>query len=165
MGAEQLGRARDRTAQFRNKRGALSASTRGAQRIQDVSLQSVQGKEFFVAELDDALREERVDLTVHSMKDLFARPARPVCPGRDSRAARIRGRRALRPGRGGKDPAGQRASHRDVLTAPDGNITVRALPQIALFGRGGRRGSSSLRFAATSTRLAVCTSLTAPQAA
>ena len=47
----------------------VGIETRG-DKILDVSLQSVEGKEFFVAELDDALRAGRVDLTVHSMKDL-----------------------------------------------------------------------------------------------
>ncbi|MFL5815778.1 MAG: hydroxymethylbilane synthase [Bdellovibrionia bacterium] len=47
----------------------VGIETRG-DRIQNVSLQQVAGKEFFVAELDDALSEGRVDLTVHSMKDL-----------------------------------------------------------------------------------------------
>lgn len=53
--------------------------TRG-DKIQDVPLSEVQGKEFFVAELDDALREGRVDLNVHSMKDLsLERPPEFVC--------------------------------------------------------------------------------------
>ncbi len=47
----------------------VGIDTRG-DKILDVSLQKVEGKEFFVAELDDALREKRVDFTVHSMKDL-----------------------------------------------------------------------------------------------
>jgi hydroxymethylbilane synthase len=47
----------------------VGIETRG-DRIQNISLQQVAGKEFFVAELDDALGEGRVDLTVHSMKDL-----------------------------------------------------------------------------------------------
>jgi len=34
------------------------------------SLQKMEGKEFFVAEVDEALRSQRVDMTVHSMKDL-----------------------------------------------------------------------------------------------
>jgi hydroxymethylbilane synthase len=53
----------------------VGIDTRG-DKILDVSLRNVQGKEFFVAELDDALSEGRVDLTVHSMKDLsLERPA------------------------------------------------------------------------------------------
>lgn len=47
----------------------VGIETRG-DRIQDVSLMQVQGKEFFVAEIDHALRAKEVDLTVHSMKDL-----------------------------------------------------------------------------------------------
>ncbi|HUP56761.1 MAG TPA: hydroxymethylbilane synthase [Bdellovibrionota bacterium] len=49
--------------------------TRG-DKILDIPLQAVAGKEFFVAEIDDALRAKTVDLTVHSMKDLsLDRPA------------------------------------------------------------------------------------------
>lgn len=45
-------------------------------RIQDIPLQKVEGKDFFVAELDQALLTGKVDLTVHSMKDLsLERPA------------------------------------------------------------------------------------------
>jgi hydroxymethylbilane synthase len=43
--------------------------TRG-DRITDVALKDVEGKEFFTAELDAALLASRVDLTVHSLKDL-----------------------------------------------------------------------------------------------
>jgi hydroxymethylbilane synthase len=43
--------------------------TRG-DRILDKPLSSVEGKEFFTAELDAALLDGRVDLTVHSFKDL-----------------------------------------------------------------------------------------------
>lgn len=39
-------------------------------RIQDIPLQKVEGKDFFVAELDRALIAGEVDLTVHSFKDL-----------------------------------------------------------------------------------------------
>lgn len=47
----------------------VGIDTRGDQ-IQDVPLQSIPGKDFFVAELDEQLRSGRVDLTVHSLKDL-----------------------------------------------------------------------------------------------
>ncbi|MEQ1894480.1 MAG: hydroxymethylbilane synthase, partial [Planctomycetota bacterium] len=43
--------------------------TRG-DRIDDVPLQSVEGKGFFTSELEEALRERRIDLAVHSHKDL-----------------------------------------------------------------------------------------------
>ncbi len=57
----------------------VGIETRG-DKIQDVSLQVASqmtgGKEFFVAEIDEALRSGAVDLTVHSMKDLsLDRPA------------------------------------------------------------------------------------------
>src|SRR6476646_2339235 len=47
----------------------VGIETRG-DRIQDVPLRAVEGKEFFVAELDEALASGAVDLSVHSMKDL-----------------------------------------------------------------------------------------------
>ena len=57
----------------------VGIETRG-DRIQDVPLQAVEGKEFFVAEIDEALRESRVDLTVHSLKDLsLDRPREFIC--------------------------------------------------------------------------------------
>jgi hydroxymethylbilane synthase len=43
--------------------------TRG-DRIDDVPLQSVEGKGFFTTEIEQALLEERIDLAVHSHKDL-----------------------------------------------------------------------------------------------
>ncbi len=49
--------------------------TRG-DRIDDVPLQQVEGKGFFTSELEQALLEERIDLAVHSHKDLpSAQPA------------------------------------------------------------------------------------------
>jgi hydroxymethylbilane synthase len=47
----------------------VGIDTRG-DKILDVSLREITGKEFFVAELDEALIGGRVDLSVHSMKDL-----------------------------------------------------------------------------------------------
>lgn len=47
----------------------VGIETRG-DRIQDLPLQKVEGKDFFVAELDTALKSGQVDLSVHSMKDL-----------------------------------------------------------------------------------------------
>ncbi|HEX6882032.1 MAG TPA: hydroxymethylbilane synthase [Planctomycetota bacterium] len=43
--------------------------TRG-DRIDDVPLQSVEGKGFFTKEIEEALLAERIDLAVHSLKDL-----------------------------------------------------------------------------------------------
>jgi len=48
--------------------------TRG-DRIDDVPLQSVEGKGFFTSEIEAALREKRIDLAVHSHKDLPSAPA------------------------------------------------------------------------------------------
>ncbi len=57
----------------------VGIDTRGDQ-IQDVPLQSVEGKDFFVAEIDAALKSKEVDLTVHSFKDLsLDRPKELVC--------------------------------------------------------------------------------------
>lgn len=47
----------------------VGIDTRG-DKVLDVPLTQVQGKEFFVAELDTALRSGEVDFSVHSMKDL-----------------------------------------------------------------------------------------------
>ncbi len=47
----------------------VGIDTRG-DRILDTPLSQVEGKEFFTAEIDAALREGKVDLTVHSYKDL-----------------------------------------------------------------------------------------------
>jgi hydroxymethylbilane synthase len=53
----------------------VGIDTRG-DRVLDVPLSSMEGKEFFTAEIDAALREGRVDFTVHSLKDLsLDRPA------------------------------------------------------------------------------------------
>ena len=67
----------------------VGIDTRG-DRITDVPLTQVDGKEFFTAEIDAALRAGTVDLTVHSYKDLsLERPGR-VCSWRPCRSARIR---------------------------------------------------------------------------
>ena len=47
----------------------VGIETRG-DRVLDKPLAEIEGKEFFTAELDIALREQRVDFTVHSLKDL-----------------------------------------------------------------------------------------------
>ncbi len=57
----------------------VGIETRG-DKIQETPLNQVDGKEFFVAELDSALRSSAVDMTVHSMKDLsLNRPAELIC--------------------------------------------------------------------------------------
>jgi len=53
----------------------VGIDTRG-DKVLDRPLSEIDGKEFFTAELDAALREQRVDFTVHSLKDLSTeRPA------------------------------------------------------------------------------------------
>jgi hydroxymethylbilane synthase len=47
----------------------VGIDTRG-DRVLDVPLSSLEGKEFFTAEIDHALRDGQVDFTVHSLKDL-----------------------------------------------------------------------------------------------
>src|ERR1700722_20498609 len=47
----------------------VGIETRG-DRIQDRPLSSVDGKEFFTAEIDTALLDGAIDFTVHSYKDL-----------------------------------------------------------------------------------------------
>jgi hydroxymethylbilane synthase len=47
----------------------VGIDTRG-DRVLDKPLSEIEGKEFFTAEIDEALREHRVDFTVHSLKDL-----------------------------------------------------------------------------------------------
>ena len=69
----------------------VGIDTRG-DKVLDVPLSSMEGKEFFTAEIDSALREGRVDFTVHSLKDLSldrpadlflaAVPRRRPCPAR-----------------------------------------------------------------------------------
>lgn len=54
--------------------------TRGDQ-ITDVPLSKIEGKEFFVKEIDDALLAGEVDLTVHSMKDLSLERPAGICLG------------------------------------------------------------------------------------
>ncbi len=64
----------------------VGIDTRG-DKILDIPLQKVEGKEFFVAEIDDALRSGAVDLTVHSLKDLsLDRPAEFVLAAMPERA-------------------------------------------------------------------------------
>lgn len=47
----------------------VGIETRGDQ-VLDKPLSAIEGKEFFTAEIDEALRARRVDFTVHSLKDL-----------------------------------------------------------------------------------------------
>ncbi|MCM2323252.1 MAG: hydroxymethylbilane synthase [Oligoflexia bacterium] len=103
-------------------------------RILDVSLQKMEGKEFFVAELDYALGEGRVDFTVHSMKDLsLERPAKFVLaaiPRRENqRDVVLFGPRALEKIREGRVLQIGTSSPRRLENIP--SFLERALPQVA----------------------------------
>jgi hydroxymethylbilane synthase len=64
----------------------VGIETRG-DRVLDRPLSQIDGKEFFTAEIDEALREQRVDFTVHSLKDLsMDRPAEFVLAAVPERA-------------------------------------------------------------------------------
>lgn len=58
----------------------VGIETRGDQ-IQDIPLGQIEGKEFFVAELDHALIRGEVDLCVHSLKDLSLDRPREITLG------------------------------------------------------------------------------------
>jgi hydroxymethylbilane synthase len=85
-------------------------------RIMSASLANVGGKGLFIKELEQALSEGRVDLAVHSMKDL------PAELGAEYRIASVP----------------ERADSRDALVSRDGV----ALEKLA---RGARVGTSSIR--------------------
>lgn len=109
-------------------------------RILDVSLRKIEGKEFFVAELDHALRDGRVDLTVHSMKDLsLQRPGEFVLgciPKREnSRDVILFGPGVLEKIRGGKVLKIGTSSPRRLENIPP--FLERALPVV-----GGKRAAA-----------------------
>ena len=58
--------------------------------IKDIPLQKVEGKDFFVAELDQALLAGRVDFAVHSLKDLSLSRPPEVCSAAIPRRANPR---------------------------------------------------------------------------
>ena len=94
----------------------VGIETRG-DRVLDKPLSEIEGKEFFTAEIDEALRAGRVDFTVHSLKDLsLERPSDFVLAA-----------------------VPRRANPRDIaLFAPD-------VPQRLAAGAGIRIGTSSPR--------------------
>jgi hydroxymethylbilane synthase len=85
-------------------------------RIQDVALSQLPGKAFFTKELEEAILDGRVDLAVHSLKDVETAP-----PAGLVLAAVL-----------------EREDPRDALAAPPG-VTLASLPE------GARVGTSSLR--------------------
>ena len=110
-------------------------------RLQGVSLAKVGGKGLFVKELEEALRDGRADLAVHSAKDLPAALARGLAvvawpqreDPRDALVARERGTRleTLRPGArlgtgSARRSAQLRALRPDLELVPmRGNVTTR----------------------------------------
>lgn len=96
----------------------VTIKTKG-DKILDVPLAKVGGKGLFVKEIEEALLDNRVDLAVHSMKDMPADLPPGLCIG----------------------PVPQRANPADVLIAKD-NVPLARLPA------GARIGTSSLRRAA-----------------
>jgi hydroxymethylbilane synthase len=90
-------------------------------RILDVPLPEVGGKGLFTHELEAALREDRVDAAVHSLKDL---------PTEDSPGLSI-----------GLIP--ERADARDVLINPEG-LELDDLPQGAVVGTSSNRRAAQL---------------------
>jgi hydroxymethylbilane synthase len=96
----------------------VTIKTKG-DKILDVPLAKVGGKGLFVKEIEEALLEDRVDLAVHSMKDMPAELPPGLCIG----------------------PVPQRENPADVLISKD-NVPFARLPT------GSRIGTSSLRRAA-----------------
>lgn len=88
-------------------------------RIQDVPLAKVGGKGLFVKEIEEAILDRRVDLAVHSMKDMPAQIPDGLCIG----------------------AIPDRENPRDALVSKNG-LSLSRLP------RGARVGTSSLRRAA-----------------
>lgn len=125
----------------------VGIETRG-DRILDVSLRKIEGKEFFVAELDDALKSGEVDFTVHSMKDLsLDRPAElnlAAIPRREnSRDVVFFGPRALDRLRAGKTLRIGTSSPRRIENIP--SFLEKALPRWPVPGGSGG-GKPSLEF-------------------
>ncbi len=90
--------------------------TRGDAEI-DRPFQQMEGKGFFTKEIEDALLDRRIDLAVHSLKDLPTKLPDGLALG----------------------PVPERADARDALVARGGAATLAALPA------GTRLGTSSLR--------------------
>jgi len=104
-------------------------STKG-DRIQNVSFHKMEGKGFFTKELQQALLDERVDLVVHSLKDL---------PTEEPEGLEI----AAVP---------ERTTAADLLIAPKGTLHPTPAEPLGL-PEGARLGTSSLRRAAQALAL------------
>ncbi|NTV54048.1 MAG: hydroxymethylbilane synthase, partial [Syntrophaceae bacterium] len=91
-------------------------------RMQDVSLAQIGGKGAFVKELEEALLERRIDLAIHSMKDVPA-----LLPEGLVIAAML-----------------EREDPRDVLISK-GNFKLERIPARARIGTGSLRRGSQLK--------------------
>ncbi len=112
--SERLGAVTGRTVEL------VEVSTRGD--VDDAPLAAIGGQGVFVSALRDALLAGRVDLAVHSLKDLPTAP----CDGVVLAAVPVR-----------EDP-------RDVVVARDG-LTLGELPPGATIGTGSPRRAAQLR--------------------
>ena len=99
-------------------------------RIQDVAFHKMEGKGFFTKELQDALLDERIDLVVHSLKDL---------PTDEPDGLRL-------------TAIPERGSTGDLLLAPAGSLETRSDDPIGLPPKA-TLGTSSLRRAAQALAL------------
>ena len=95
-------------------------------KILDVPLASVGGKGLFVKEIEEALLQERVDLAVHSMKDMPADLPEGLCIG----------------------PVPEREAAADVLISKN-NLFFDQLPPGACIGTSSLRRGAQLRHART----------------
>jgi len=103
--------------------------TRG-DRIQDVAFRKMEGKGFFTKELQDALLEARVDLVVHSLKDLPTEEP----DGLEVAAIPERGSPAdlLLLGTGGDYTLTNVGNDIDVLAANTGSVSFRDVDNVLL---------------------------------
>lgn len=101
----------------------VTIKTKG-DKILDVPLANVGGKGLFVKEIEEALLDGRVDLAVHSMKDMPAAIPQGLCIG----------------------PIPKRETPTDVLIARE-NLSLSQLPHGARVGTSSLRRTSQLRHA------------------
>ena len=111
----------------------VGIETKGDQ-IQDIPLQKVEGKDFFVAELDQALLAGKVDFAVHCLKDLSLTRPDEVCSAAIPRRENPRDVALFGPGifekiRRGKKITIGTSSPRRLENAP--GFLTEALPRIS----------------------------------
>ncbi|HEY8517768.1 MAG TPA: hydroxymethylbilane synthase [Candidatus Binatia bacterium] len=123
-------------------------------RLADVSLAKVGGKGLFIKELEEALAEGRVDLAIHSMKDVPAEVPPGFVIAAVSRRADVRDVLVRRAGGSAGSPEASAATTdapyeapptRAATTTPPAGDALAALPAIAALPPGARVGTGSLR--------------------